>query len=192
MNPLVKGGSLLSHEEIEYAGKVFVLESPYAGDVAENVTYAHEVARRVLVEGGIPWASHLHFPGILDDDDPEERIQGIFAGFEIGRRAADAALFAVDRGISTGMVMGALAWLNHRADKPNFSIHAISLVSATRAREGLAQIDAHVRNIATPKRFRCAFCNGYGYHTDGEEHLPKLTECDTCGGAGSVVRWIPN
>lgn len=84
-----------------------VIESPYAGDVAENVTYARRCVLDCLRRGEAPYASHLFFtqPGLLDDGDPEERRLGIEAGLAWGR-SADAVVVYVDRGVSRGMVQG--------------------------------------------------------------------------------------
>lgn len=58
-----------------------------------------------LARGEAPFASHLLYTQILDDDVPEQRTQGIEAGFEWGR-AADASVFYFDRGFSNGMRLG--------------------------------------------------------------------------------------
>lgn len=50
-------------------------------------------------------ASHLLWPGILDDAKPEERAAGIEAGLAWGR-AAEATVVYRDRGISDGMRQG--------------------------------------------------------------------------------------
>ena len=84
--------------------KLVILESPYAGDVEANVAYARKCMRDSLTRGEAPIASHLLYtqPGVLDDGDPFEREHGIAAGLA-WRRVADAAVFYVDRGWSTGM-----------------------------------------------------------------------------------------
>ena len=81
-----------------------ILESPYAGDVAANVTYARACVRDSVLRGEAPIASHLLFTqdGILDDDKPEERKIGIEAGLAwLG--STDAMVVYTDRGISNGM-----------------------------------------------------------------------------------------
>jgi hypothetical protein len=57
-----------------------------------------------LMRGEAPLASHLLYtqPGILDDRIPVERSMGIHAGLE-WRLVAEAAVFYVDYGISSGM-----------------------------------------------------------------------------------------
>lgn len=84
-----------------------VIESPYAGEVEANVEYAKRAVRDCLARGESPYASHLFFtqPGLLDDTKPEQRRQGIDAGFAWGA-AADAVVVYVDRGISKGMEQG--------------------------------------------------------------------------------------
>lgn len=87
-----------------------ILESPYAGDVIANITYARRCVRGSLSRGEAPIASHLLYtqPGILLDDVPEERQLGIDAGLS-WRAVADASVVYVDRGISIGMEYGIAA-----------------------------------------------------------------------------------
>jgi hypothetical protein len=87
--------------------KLVVLESPYAGDVEANITYAKRCVLDCLKRGEAPIASHLLFtqPGILDDLDPEDRKLGIAAGHAWIIRA-DAMVVYTDRGISSGMEYG--------------------------------------------------------------------------------------
>ncbi|MCG3134588.1 MAG: hypothetical protein HMLKMBBP_01902 [Planctomycetes bacterium] len=59
--------------------RVFVC-SPYRGDVAANVEIARAACREVLRQGGAPFAPHLLYPDLLDDDVPAERALGIEAG----------------------------------------------------------------------------------------------------------------
>lgn len=84
-----------------------VLESPFAGDIAENVAYAKRCVHDCLLRGEAPIASHLLFtqPGILDDNKPEERKLGIAAG-HAWTGVADAVVVYADRGISKGMEAG--------------------------------------------------------------------------------------
>ena len=97
--------------------RLVILESPYAGDVAANVEYARRCVRDSLSRGEAPIASHLLYtqPGILDDNDPVERAQGIEAGLA-GRTVAEASVVYTDRGISPGMRYGIDAAL--RAGRP--------------------------------------------------------------------------
>ena len=87
--------------------KLVILESPYAGDVPKNVEYARLCVRDSLGRGEAPIASHLLYtqPGILNDDDPAEREQGIAAGLEWSRVSELHVVYA-DLGISKGMQYG--------------------------------------------------------------------------------------
>lgn len=84
-----------------------VIESPYAGEVADNLKYAKRAVMDCLKRGEAPYASHLFFTqdGILDDLIPEERKLGIEAGFAWAKVAKRSA-FYLDRGISAGMIGG--------------------------------------------------------------------------------------
>ena len=87
--------------------RLVIIESPYAGDVEANVTYARAALADSLRRGEAPIASHLLYtqPGVLDDAVPEERRLGINAGLAWGR-VADATVVYVDRGITPGMEQG--------------------------------------------------------------------------------------
>lgn len=88
--------------------KTIILESPFAGEVERNLAYVRECMRWALTRGMSPFASHALYtqPGVLDDNDPDERKLGIAAGLE-WRRVADLSVFCVRYGWSGGMV-GAL------------------------------------------------------------------------------------
>lgn len=87
------------------APRLVILESPYAGDVERNVTYARACLADCIRRGEAPIASHLLYtqPGVLNDDNPAERTLGIEAGLAWGR-VADGAVFYVDLGWSNGML----------------------------------------------------------------------------------------
>ena len=88
--------------------RLVVLESPYAGDVAENEAYARACMADCFARGEAPYASHLLYtqPGVLDDTIPEERERGMLAGFLWGAAAAEAVVVYTDRGLSSGMKRG--------------------------------------------------------------------------------------
>lgn len=90
--------------------RLVIIESPYAGDVEANVSYARRCVRDSLLRGEAPIASHLLYtqPGILDDGIPAERQQGIDAGLA-WRAVAQASVAYIDRGISRGMEYGIAA-----------------------------------------------------------------------------------
>lgn len=84
-----------------------IMESPYAGDIINNVDYALKSAQQLINEGYAPIASHLLFTrdGILDDNIPVERTLGIEAGLAWKEHAEKTFMF-VDNGISNGMKYG--------------------------------------------------------------------------------------
>lgn len=90
--------------------KLVIIESPYAGDIEANVEYARRCVRDSLSRGEAPIASHLLYtqPGILNDDDPDERQWGIDAGLA-WRAVAEASVVYTDRGITKGMHYGIAA-----------------------------------------------------------------------------------
>lgn len=84
-----------------------ILESPYAGNIEENVKYARECMNDSFLRGEAPLASHLLYTqeGILDDNKPNERALGIEAGLLWGKDAEKTVVY-VDKGFSKGMIMG--------------------------------------------------------------------------------------
>lgn len=92
-------------------GEKIAVESPlsgdFVGDVENNIKYARQCMRDSLNREEYPFASHLLYAqeGILDDDLPEERAQGIEAG-RAWIKYADRCAVYIDKGISDGMWMG--------------------------------------------------------------------------------------
>lgn len=84
-----------------------VVESPYAGDIEKNLTYARACLHDCLLRGEAPIASHLLYtqPGVLDDNKLEERKLGIEAGLVWGA-LAEATVVYTDHGFSNGMRHG--------------------------------------------------------------------------------------
>jgi len=84
--------------------RLVVVESPYAGDIERNVTYARACVADCLRREESPIASHLLYTqaGILDDDQPAERQLGIEAGFAWMAVSHAVAVYD-DYGISPGM-----------------------------------------------------------------------------------------
>lgn len=87
--------------------KLVILESPYAGNVEENIQYARLALRDCLLKGEAPIASHLLYTqeGVLNDNISSERQHGIDAGLAWGN-VADETIVYIDKGISTGMEYG--------------------------------------------------------------------------------------
>lgn len=83
------------------------IESPFAGNVEENVRYLRACMQDCLLRGEAPFASHALYTleGVLDDEVPEQRRLGMDAGFEINSRL-DATVVYTDLGLSTGMEEG--------------------------------------------------------------------------------------
>ncbi len=91
----------------DLATRLVIVESPFAGDVEANIAYARAALRDCLDRGEAPYASHLLYtqPGVLDDNDADQRRHGIEAGLAWGRRA-NATVVYTDRGVSAGMQQG--------------------------------------------------------------------------------------
>lgn len=75
--------------------RVFVC-SPYRGDVARNVETARLACRYAMsCLDGAPFAPHLVYPSILDDENPRDRELGMKAGMQ-WLRSADLVLVVRD------------------------------------------------------------------------------------------------
>ena len=81
------------------------IESPYAGDVERNRRYLRACIADSLRRGEAPFASHGFYTEHLDDLDPEQRRQGMAAGFA-WQAVADVVAVYYDLGISDGMSQG--------------------------------------------------------------------------------------
>ena len=77
--------------------------SYYAGDTKKNVAAAIRCCRFVIREGYMPFASHLIYPQILNDDDPKEREIGTLFGLSFLGLCDEVWIFQDQRGLSTGM-----------------------------------------------------------------------------------------
>lgn len=142
--------------------KRVVIESPFAGEVDQNIAYAKRCVQDCLKRGEAPFASHLFFTqeGLLDDLVPKERELGITAGFAWGE-AAELSAFYIDRGISGGMRLGLEAAL-----KSGRWVEVRSLV-----RE-VTDEDRKALGLAIP----VCLCEG-----DCPIHKTKLRKCHICG-----------
>ena len=80
------------------------IESPFAGDIPANIAYARACIKDSIERGEAPFASHLLYtqPGVLEDDNPEQRKLGIETGWAF-MRVCDRVVFYTDRGMSSGM-----------------------------------------------------------------------------------------
>jgi len=82
--------------------KRVVIESPYAGDVERNTIYAWRCLRWSLDHGEAPFAGHLLYTRVWDDDNPDQRDAGIRAHIA-WIDACDLVVTYVDYGTSSGM-----------------------------------------------------------------------------------------
>lgn len=82
-----------------------ILESPFAGEVEDNIAFARLCMHDMLLRGEAPYASHLLYTQetVLDDLNPEERELGIYAGFAWKHMKDVNTVFYLDRGMSGGM-----------------------------------------------------------------------------------------
>ena len=80
--------------------KVFVC-SPYRGDIEANTKLAKFAATIINACHDLPIVPHLYFPQFLDENDQNERIQGIKLGVEL-MKGCDL-IWVVGTKITSGM-----------------------------------------------------------------------------------------
>jgi hypothetical protein len=85
--------------------KLVIIESPYKGKIHRNKIYARRCMLDSLSRGEAPFLSHLLYTQVLDDNDREQRNQGISAGLAWGEKAESTAVY-IDYDISAGMRFG--------------------------------------------------------------------------------------
>jgi len=81
--------------------------SPYAGknpsEVKDHVEYAnHAMLDCLYAHGEAPFATHVLYTKMLDDQDPEQRKLGLQAGDEWAKLAVRLVVYT-DYGLSQGM-----------------------------------------------------------------------------------------
>jgi len=82
-----------------------VVETPYAKNVERNIKYLKTCLLDCIERGENPYASHLFFTQILDDEDSGQRRLGLRLGFEWGAHAEKCVVYC-DLGITKGMAKG--------------------------------------------------------------------------------------
>jgi len=82
-----------------------IIESPYAGDLVSNVSYARRCLWDSLLRQESPFASHLLYTQVLNDKIPEQREMGMSLALS-WYDAADLCAVYTDLGISDGMKKG--------------------------------------------------------------------------------------
>ena len=81
---------------------IVIIESPYSGNVKRNMLYLCACIKDCLDRDESPYASHAILTLALDDNDPQEREQGIQAGYAF-HSVADKMVVYTDYKISSGM-----------------------------------------------------------------------------------------
>jgi len=99
-------GQWLNNKEQPFFKRV-VIESPYAGDTERNLRYARACVVNSIRIGEAPILLHLLYAqhGILNDNDPEERMLGMMIGFHWGSFGDIVAVY-MDLGITKEMELG--------------------------------------------------------------------------------------
>jgi len=88
--------------------RVFVC-SPYAGDVFGNLRKAQQHCIDEIRQGNAPYAPHLLFPALMDDNNPAERTHGINMGLEFLSVCDEIHVYG-DR-VSAGMEVEITHWI---------------------------------------------------------------------------------
>ena len=88
------------HSEIKARPKAYIV-SKYAGDIQQNTAAAIGYAQYAIRQNRIPVASHLLYPQILNDDDPDQRELGLLFGHALLALCEEVWVFGTEQ--STGM-----------------------------------------------------------------------------------------
>lgn len=75
--------------------------SPYAGDILNNERKARRYCQYAISKQVMPVASHLLYPQLLDERDPEDRALGLAFGLKLLGKCAQCWVFG--RTITPGM-----------------------------------------------------------------------------------------
>lgn len=94
------------YPEPQPALPVVIIESPYLGGVHWAVQYAKLCMLDALRAGKAPLASHLLYPGLLDDRVEADRNLGMRAGWSCYNKMAQQCRVYTDLGITKGMKLG--------------------------------------------------------------------------------------
>lgn len=92
--------------------ETIAIESPYAGQIARNISYLNQCILDCLARGEAPYASHAYIVNVLNDRDGAERRQGISAGLAISSQL-DQRCFYIDYGWSGGMIDARRHYIAH-------------------------------------------------------------------------------
>lgn len=85
--------------------KRVIIESPFRGDVERNISYARKAMGDSISRGEVPFASHLLYAQVLNENIPLESATGILLGFE-WYKVVRACCVYVDYGVTQGMLLG--------------------------------------------------------------------------------------
>lgn len=86
--------------EMKHRRKVYIV-SPFAGEVERNLREAVRCCRFAIDQGKQPVASHLMYPQVLADSDPQERQLGLMFGQALLALCSEVWVFGDD--ITEGM-----------------------------------------------------------------------------------------
>ncbi len=75
--------------------------SPFAGDTKKNTDKAKRYMKFAVEQEVVPFAPHLLYPQVLDDQDPDQRKMGLLFGLMWLRKCDELWVFG--RNISRGM-----------------------------------------------------------------------------------------
>lgn len=70
----------IAQEERQKRKRCVFICSPFAGDITENTKKAKQYMQFAIKAGVTPFAPHLLYPQVLDENDPEQRELGLCLG----------------------------------------------------------------------------------------------------------------
>ncbi len=91
--------------------KKVIIESPFKNSnpviFNDNLFYLNAIARRLMLTHEVaPLYFHSLYTQCLNDNVHDERMKGLYTSFEF-HTDSDVKFYAIDRGLSEGMILGA-------------------------------------------------------------------------------------
>lgn len=100
--------------------KLVYIASPLSGDVEANLHFARQACLNAISQGVTPFAPHLLYPQMLDDNDPAQR--------ELGMKMGDQMLSLCDELWMCGdIVSPGMAAERRRADELGIPVRTVGM-----------------------------------------------------------------
>jgi len=170
-----------------------ILETPFKNEnkqiFIDNYLYTNAVARKLMKEDDVSSLFfHTFYTQFLNDNIPEERDLGLMSSFNY-HSDADYKLYAIDRGLSHGMILGAKDAIEKDIPiqfytvLPHNSDVSKMLSAINRTRRSIVRLDLAIKYVEELKQKEFAINDKTGKITDYEsslsDHVSQVKDCLT-------------